>query len=148
MGIYIYLIQHNSNFFEKFLDFHSETKKQLGKSLKMLQLDYDGEYIDTEFNDHLLEHRIFSQLITTPQKNGVLERRNRTSIDMVCYASPLTSFWRYTLQKTAYILNMFFPNLSLKLQGNCGWDGNLFCIIYVYGGVQHMFFKGILESSS
>ena len=47
-----------SETFEKFKEFMAEAEKQLGKSLKTLQLDRGGEYLNIEFKDHLLEHGI------------------------------------------------------------------------------------------
>ena len=76
----------------------AEAERQLGKSLKTLRSDRGGEYLDTEFKDHFMEHGILSQLTAprTPQHNGVAERRNRMLLDMVrsmmSYSSLLISF--------------------------------------------------------
>ena len=77
---YVYLMHKKSETFGKFKKFMAEAKKQLGKSLKTLRSDREGEYLDTKFKDHLLKHGILSQLTApgTPQQNGVAERRNRT----------------------------------------------------------------------
>ena len=82
---YVYLMHKKSETFEKFKEFMAEAQKQLGKSLKTIRSDRGGEYLDTEFKDHLLEHGILSQLTAprTPQQNGVVERRNTTLLDMV-----------------------------------------------------------------
>ena len=82
---YVYLMQRKSETFGKFKEFLAEDERQLGKSLLCLRSNRGGEYLDTEFNDHLIEHGIVSQLTTlrTPQQNGVAERRNRTMLDMV-----------------------------------------------------------------
>ena len=82
---YVYLMHKKSDTFGKFKEFMAEAEKQLGKSLKTLRSDRGGEYLDTKFKDHLLEHGILSQLTAprTPQQNGVAERRNRTLQDMV-----------------------------------------------------------------
>ena len=66
---YVFLMHKKSETFGKFKEFMAEAEKQLGKSLKSLRLDQGGEYLDTEFKDHLLEHGILSQLIAlgTPQ---------------------------------------------------------------------------------
>ena len=78
-------MHQKSKTFDKFNEFHAEAKKQLGKSLKVLRLDQDGKYIDSEFTDYLIDNRIVSQLTApdTPPQNGVTERRNRTLLDMV-----------------------------------------------------------------
>ena len=70
---YLYLMQRKSETFGKFKEFQAEAEKQLGKSLKVLRSDRGGEYLDFEFEDHLREHGIQSQLTAprTPQQNGV-----------------------------------------------------------------------------
>ena len=60
---YVYLMHEKSETFGKFKEFMAEAEKQFGKSLKTLRSDQGGEYLDTEFKDHLLEHGILSQLI-------------------------------------------------------------------------------------
>ena len=57
---YVYLMHKKSKTFGKFKEFMAEAEKQLGKSLKTLRLDRGGEYLDTKFKDHLLEHGILS----------------------------------------------------------------------------------------
>ena len=42
---YIYLMHRMSEAFEKFKEFRAEAEKQLGKSIKTLQLDRGGEYL-------------------------------------------------------------------------------------------------------
>ena len=99
---------------------HAEVKKKLGKSLKVLQSDRGGEYMDSEFTDYLIENGIVSQLTplgTLPQ-NRVAERRNRTLLDMVrstmSYSTLPISFWGYALQTAAYILNVVLSKAILK----------------------------------
>ena len=48
---YVHLMHRKFKTFDKFKEFHAEAEKQLGKSLKVLQSDRDGEYIDSEFTD-------------------------------------------------------------------------------------------------
>ena len=57
---YVYLMQKKSETFGKFKEFLAKAEKQLGKSLKTLQSDRWGEYLDNEFEDYLLEHGIVS----------------------------------------------------------------------------------------
>ena len=54
-----------SETFGKFKEFIAEDEKQLGKSLKTLRSNRGGEYLDTEFKDHFLEHGILSQTHNT-----------------------------------------------------------------------------------
>ena len=116
---YVYLMQRKSETFEKFKEFRAEVENQLGKTFKTLRSDHGGEYLDTEFEDYLLEHGILSQLTApgTPQQNGVAERRNRTLLDMVrsmfSFSSLPSSFWGYALQTAMYILNVV-PSKSVQ----------------------------------
>ena len=81
-----------------------------------------------ELKNYLIENGILSQLAApgTPQQNGVVERRNRTLLDMMksmfSYSSLLISFWGYALQTTMYILNIVppksIPKTPLEL-----WNG-------------------------
>ena len=125
---YIYLMQRKSETFEKFKEFRAEAEKQLGRSLKTFRSDRGGEYLDTEFTDHLIENGIVSQLSTPgdPQLNGVAERRNRTLLDMVrsmiSYSSLPVSFWGYAIRTAVDILNVVpsksAPKTPLEL-----WNG-------------------------
>ncbi|KAK2414511.1 hypothetical protein P8452_13305 [Trifolium repens] len=108
---YVYLMKHKSESFEKFREFKNEVQNQLGKNIKTLRSDRGGEYLSQEFNDHLKECGIVSQLTPpgTPQWNGVSERRNRTLLDMVrsmmSHADLPNSFWGHALLTAAYTLN-------------------------------------------
>ncbi|EXC18499.1 Retrovirus-related Pol polyprotein from transposon TNT 1-94 [Morus notabilis] len=103
---YVYLMQRKSETFGKFREFRAEVEKQLGKPIKTPRSDREGEYMDQEFRDFLIEEGVVSQLTApgTPQQNGVAERRNRTLLDMIrsmlSYSSLPTSFWGHAL-KTA-----------------------------------------------
>ncbi|KAJ9558245.1 LOW QUALITY PROTEIN: hypothetical protein OSB04_012859 [Centaurea solstitialis] len=96
---YVYLMRHKSESFERFREFQNEVQNQLGKRIKFLRSDRGGEYLSDEFDNHLLECGIVSQLTPpyTPQMNGVSERRNRTLLDMVrtmmCHSTLPMSFW-------------------------------------------------------
>nr|GEZ89262.1 hypothetical protein [Tanacetum cinerariifolium] len=71
--------------FETFKVFQKEVENQLGKTIKLLRFDREGEYMSQKYLDHLKEHGVISHRIPpyTPQHNSVFERRNRTLLDMV-----------------------------------------------------------------
>ena len=60
--VYIYLMCHKSECFEKFKIFKPEIKKRHGKYIKTLRSDSVGEYLLWEFLDYLSEEGIESQL--------------------------------------------------------------------------------------
>ncbi|KAJ9541549.1 hypothetical protein OSB04_028055 [Centaurea solstitialis] len=108
---YVYLMRHKSESFERFKEFQNEVQNQLGRKIKFLRSDRGGEYLSDEFDNHLMECGIVSQLTPpyTPQMNGVSERRNRTLLDMVrsmmCHSTLPMSFWGHALETAAHILN-------------------------------------------
>ena len=95
---FVYLMKHKYEAFDKFLVYQSMVEKQTGKSIKILRSDRGGEYLSTEFLNHLREKGIISEWTPpyTPQLNGVAERRNRTLLDMVrsmmCFTKLHVSF--------------------------------------------------------
>ncbi|KAJ9552497.1 hypothetical protein OSB04_016542 [Centaurea solstitialis] len=82
---YVYLMRHKSESFERFKEFQNEVQNQLDRKIKFLRSDRGGVYLSDEFDNHLMECGIVSQLTPpyTPQMNGVSERRNRTLLDMI-----------------------------------------------------------------
>ncbi|GJT36175.1 retrotransposon protein, putative, ty1-copia subclass [Tanacetum coccineum] len=109
---YVYLLKHKHEVFETFKVFQKEVENKLGKTIKSLRFDREGEYMSQEFLDHLKDHGIIAHRTPpyTSQHNGVSERRNRTLLDMVRSMMSQTtlpkSFWDYAFETAARILNM------------------------------------------
>ncbi|KAL0546565.1 hypothetical protein IC582_016476 [Cucumis melo] len=108
---HVYLIQNKSDSFEKFKEYKAKVENESGKTIKTFQSDRGREYMDLRCQDYLIKHGVLSQLSapSTPQQNGVSERRNRTLLDMVrsmmSFARLPDSFWGYALETSIYILN-------------------------------------------
>ncbi|KAJ9561441.1 hypothetical protein OSB04_006601 [Centaurea solstitialis] len=125
---YVYLMRHKSETFEKFKEYQNEVQNLLDKRIKFLRSDRGGEYLIDEFDNHLMECGIVSQLTPpyTPQMNGVSERRNRTLLDMVrtmmCHSSLPISFWGHALETAAHILNRA-PTKSVEKTPYELWKG-------------------------
>ena len=108
---YVYLMKHKSEALDKFKEFQNRVENQLNRKIKALRSDRGGEYLSLEFDEHLKDCGIVSQLTPpgTPQLNGVSERRNRTLLDMVRSMMSQTvlpdSLWGFALQSAALILN-------------------------------------------
>ncbi|KAJ9538811.1 hypothetical protein OSB04_031544 [Centaurea solstitialis] len=125
---YVYLMRHKSESFERFKEFQNEVQNQLDRKIKFLRSDRGGEYLSDEFDNHLMECGIVSQLTPpyTPQMNGVSERRNRTLLDMVrtmmCHSTLPMSFWGHALETAAHILNRA-PTKSVEKTPYELWKG-------------------------
>ena len=104
-------MRHKSESFDKFKLFKNEVQNQLGKNIRTLRSDQGDEYLSQNFDDHLNDCGIVSQLTPpgTPQWNGVSERRNRTLLDMVRSMMSRTylpiSLWGYALETATFLLN-------------------------------------------
>ncbi|KAJ9565872.1 hypothetical protein OSB04_001838 [Centaurea solstitialis] len=125
---YVYLMRHKSESFERFREFQNEVQNQLGRKIKFLRSHRGGEYLSDEFDNHLMECGIVSQLtpLYTLQMNGVSERRNRTLLDMVrsmmCHSTLPMSFWGHALETAAHILNRA-PTKSVEKTPYEIWKG-------------------------
>ena len=115
----MYLIRYKFEAFEKFKEFRNGVEKQLWRSIRSLRSNQGGEYLNQEFLDYLKDNVTLSKwtLHYTPQHNGVVERRNRTLLDMVRFMMgkvdlPI-SFWGYALETTFYSLNKV-PSKSVE----------------------------------
>ena len=103
-------MKHKSEIVEKFKEFQNEVENNRNKKIKFLRSDRRGEYLSYEFDLHLKQCGIVSQLTPhgTPQRNGVSERHNRTLLNMVRSMMYLTnlplSFWGYALEIVAFTL--------------------------------------------
>ena len=126
--VYMYFIKHKSETLEKFKYFQSEVENHRNKKIKFLRSDRRDEYLNNEFDLHLKQCGIVSQLTPprTPQCNGVSECHNRTLFDMVQSMMSLTdlplSFWGYALETTTFTLN-WAPSKSVEMTPYELWFG-------------------------
>nr|GEU44976.1 hypothetical protein [Tanacetum cinerariifolium] len=133
---YVYLLKHKHKVFETFKLFQKEVENQLKKNIISLPSDRKGEYMSQEFLDHLKEHRIISHHTPpyTPQHNDVSERRNRTLVvmvrSMISQTTLLKSFWDYTLESAARILNMV-PTKKVEKTPYKVWYGQASMMSYL-----------------
>ena len=117
---YVYLLKEKSQAINVLKVFVNDVERQLDRKVKIVRSDrggeYYGKYDELEQNPGLFakfleRHGICAQYTMpgTPQQNGVLERRNRTLMDMVrsmisTYSLP-KSLWMYALKTTVCLLN-------------------------------------------
>jgi transposase InsO family protein len=91
---YIYPIKERSEVLDKFEIFKAQVENQHDIKIKIVRSDRGGEYYGRHtpygqvlgpFARFLLENNIVGQysMPDDPQQNGVVERRNRTLMDMV-----------------------------------------------------------------
>ena len=119
--MYISLLHNKSEALDVFKIFKAEVEKQCNKQIKIVRSDRGGEYYGRYTEDGqapgpfaklLQEKGIVAQytMPSTPEQNGVAERRNRTLMDMVrsmLSSNPKLpkSLWTEALKASVYILN-------------------------------------------
>nr|GEV20226.1 zinc finger, CCHC-type [Tanacetum cinerariifolium] len=69
---------------DKFILYKTKVKNQLGKKIKVVRSDKEGEY-ESPFTELCAKHGIRHEFTTpySPQQNGIAERKNRTLKEMV-----------------------------------------------------------------
>ncbi|KAI5329472.1 hypothetical protein L3X38_028869 [Prunus dulcis] len=108
---WVYFLRHKSEALCVFKKFKATVELQSGYKLKKLRSDRGGEYTSVEFERFCDNAGIERQLTTpyTPQQNGVVERKNRTIVEMAKRLLlekkiPL-DFWAEAVNISVYILN-------------------------------------------
>ncbi|CAL2236277.1 unnamed protein product [Prunus armeniaca] len=116
---WVYFLRNKSNTFECFKKFKAMTELQSGHKVKSLRSDRGGEFMSNEFLAYCSEAGIQRQLTVaySPQQNGVVERKNRTVIEMaksMLHEKRLPyEFWAEAVLTAVYLLNRC-PSKSLK----------------------------------
>ena len=114
--MYLYILHNKNKTLDAFKVFKAEVEKQCGKQTKIMRSDgggkYYGRYLEDgqslgSFAKFLQEHRIFAQytMSGSPDQNGVVERRNRTLLDMVKSMLSSSKLPNEALKMAVYILN-------------------------------------------
>lgn len=105
------LMKEKSEAFGRFKAFKGLVEKDLGKSIITLRTDRGGEFTSREFNEFCEESGIRRHLTAsyTPQQNGVVERRNRTLLEMtrsILKAMKVPNYlWGEAIRHSTYVIN-------------------------------------------
>ncbi|KAL0298359.1 UNVERIFIED_CONTAM: Retrovirus-related Pol polyprotein from transposon TNT 1-94 [Sesamum radiatum] len=125
--VFVFLMKHKSEAFEKFRNWKTLVENQTGQKLKALRTDNGLEFCNQNFSDLCKEFGIKRHKTTpdTPQQNGVAERMNKTPLNKVrclLISSGLPKiFWGEALLTAAYLINR---SPSVPLSGKipeCIW---------------------------
>ncbi|KAA0062181.1 copia protein [Cucumis melo var. makuwa] len=107
----VYFVKEKSEVFGMFKRFKALVEKECGYYIKALRSDKGGEFTSNEFKTFCAENRIHRPMTIsfTPQQNGVVERKNRTILNMArsmlkCKKMP-KEFWAQAVECAAYLSN-------------------------------------------
>lgn len=117
--VWVYVMKHKSESFDKFKVWLAVVENQTGKKLKVLRSDNGGEYKDTEFLNFCSSKGIQRHFTTPgdPESNGVAKRMNITLLEKA-RCMRLTSglskgFWAEAVSTSVHIINRI-PCLALN----------------------------------
>ena len=122
-------MQEKSEAFTAFKSFKAQVENEAGRAIKTLRTDRGGEHMSQEFANFCDEHRIQRQLTTayTPQQNGVLDRKNRTILNMVrsMLAKGRISkrFWPEAVNWSIHVLNRSPTFVVQNMTPEEAWSG-------------------------
>ncbi|RVX06405.1 Retrovirus-related Pol polyprotein from transposon TNT 1-94 [Vitis vinifera] len=105
---WVYFLRSKSEVFRTFTEFLAYVDNQFSTSIKTLRTDSGGEYLSTEFQAFLASKGIIHQRScpSTPQQNGVAERKNRHLLDVsYIWSLPISA---YLLSNLVMITFVFF----------------------------------------
>jgi hypothetical protein len=114
--IWIYFLAEKSEAFDFFKSYKARVEKETGTCILAVRTDRGGEFTSQEFINFC---EIHGQLTAayTPQQNGVVERKNRTIMNMVrsmLFAKQIPkTFWAEAANWSVHVLNRC-PTLAVK----------------------------------
>lgn len=81
---WVFFVKENSEALQYFRNFKAQAKRESGCNLKTLKTDCGGEFLSQSFKTFSEDEGIHQELTPpyTPQMNGVVERKNRITIEM------------------------------------------------------------------
>ncbi|KAI5348811.1 hypothetical protein L3X38_001698 [Prunus dulcis] len=109
--VWVYFLRYKSDALNYFRKFKSMVELQSGFKVKCLRNDKGREFTSSEFNKLCEAEGIQRQLFMayTPQPNGVVERKNRTVVEMakaMLYEKGLPYYvWAEAVHTAVYLLN-------------------------------------------
>lgn len=152
--MWVHLMKTKDEAFNIFRNFRSKVEIETGEKLKILRTDRGGEFLSNQFTKYCSETGLERHFTSpySPQQNGVVERRNRTVLEMVrsCLKTMRVPdvLWGEAVSHAVYVLN----RLSTKALKNATpyelWIGRKPQVSHlrVFGCIAHMkVMKGHLD---
>ncbi|KAG7578674.1 Integrase catalytic core [Arabidopsis thaliana x Arabidopsis arenosa] len=105
------LLKEKSEAFEKFKKFKVIVEQETGETIKTFRTDRGGEFVSYEFQTFCESNGITRHLTApySPQQNGVVERRNRTLMEMtrsiLKHMNMPNYLWGEAVRHATYLIN-------------------------------------------
>ncbi|KAC9884512.1 hypothetical protein E3N88_45140 [Mikania micrantha] len=143
--MWVYLLKTKSGAFEAFRRFKVQVEKESSYVLKALRTDRGGEFNSNQFRDFCLRNGRHRQLTApySPQQNGVVERRNRTVMEMtwsMLKAMKMPDYlWGDAVRHSVYLLNRITTKALKDMTPYQGWKGRMVYLGVEEGSKAHRF---------
>ncbi|CAN1170240.1 Retrovirus-related Pol polyprotein from transposon TNT 1-94 [Linum perenne] len=118
---WVYLLKHKSDVKNAFCEFYTMISTQFQTGISILRFDNGTEYFNTQLGSFLKDKGIVHQSScrSTPQQNGIAERRNRHLLEVtraLMFSANLPKYlWGEALLTAAYLINRV-PSKPLQFQ--------------------------------
>ncbi|GJU14257.1 retrovirus-related pol polyprotein from transposon TNT 1-94 [Tanacetum coccineum] len=115
---YVYLLKSKDEAIDKFVLYKNEVENQLGKKIKVVRSEREGEYV-SPFTEVCAQHGIRHEFTApySPQQNGIAKRKNRTLKEMVTamlISSGMSQdMWGEAILMATYLLNKIPPKVAV-----------------------------------
>lgn len=126
---WVYFLKRKDEVFEAFKIFKALVEKESGCLIKSLRTDRGGEFTSKEFS-HFCKENGIKRLLTvprSPQQNGVVERKNRTILNMVRSMRKSKNmsmeFWAEAVECAVYLSNISALKSVHGLTPEQAWSG-------------------------
>jgi transposase InsO family protein len=117
---WVFFLQEKSNTQETLKEFLRRAQNEFGLRIKKIRSDNGTEFKNSQIEGFLEEEGIKHEFSSpyTPQQNGVVERKNRTLLDMARtmldeYKTP-DRFWTEAVNTACYAINRLYLHRILK----------------------------------
>lgn len=114
--MWVYFLKSKVQALEEFKGFKKLVENEHNSKIKCLRSDRGGEFTSRNFNQFCISEGVKRQLTTpyTPHHNGMVERRNRTILNMTrCMLKAMKvpqDFWAEAVRHAVYLLNRLPSN--------------------------------------
>src|SRR4051812_26798745 len=134
---WVFFLDDKSKVLDIFTSFAKRAQVEYDSKLKHIQSDNGTEFKNTHIEDFLDDYGMTHEFLAayTPQQNGVVERKNRTLIEMARtmldeYKTPIR-FWDEAINTACHIINKVYLHKFLKKTSHELITGNKTNISYL-----------------
>ncbi|KAD4982647.1 hypothetical protein E3N88_19318 [Mikania micrantha] len=109
--MWTFMLKRKVDALQSFKSFKAQAENETGNSIKVFRTDRGGEFTSNMFTEFCSKEGINRQLTApyTPQQNGVVERRNRTLMEMTRSMMKATKvpnyMWGEGVRHATYVIN-------------------------------------------